>query len=164
MGKRRLLKIIHEDEEHSRCSIHNPSLSFCLEDTNMIESETPACYHMKWIELTLMQIINKQSIIRVSSSVLRPSPARRSGPHPDPWSLRLGTIWDGSLIGVAPKGSMYTKPTDSLGWYFFQEGKFPWHGQCFSSGCPFAPNTPVLIFWLSIPLWESLWLLSRLFM
>ena len=30
----------------------------------MIESETPACYHMKWIELTLVQIINKQSIIR----------------------------------------------------------------------------------------------------
>ena len=64
MGKRRLLKIIHEDEELRRCSIHNPSLSFCLGDTNMIESETPACYRMKWIELTLMQIINKQSIIR----------------------------------------------------------------------------------------------------
>ena len=30
----------------------------------MIESETPACYHTKWIELMLMQIINKQSIIR----------------------------------------------------------------------------------------------------
>ena len=33
----------------------------------------------------------------------------------------LGTIWNGSLIGVAPKGSMYTKPTGSLGWCFFQK-------------------------------------------
>lgn len=36
-----LHKTIHEDwVEHSRCSIHNPSLSFCLENTKMIESET----------------------------------------------------------------------------------------------------------------------------
>ena len=30
----------------------------------MTESETPACYHMKWMELVLMQIINKQSVIK----------------------------------------------------------------------------------------------------